>query len=1041
MKKILLTSAIAFILCVNAYTEKETLYISPNNDGVQDILEVPIQIKEKRYVVDWNFIIENENGEIVRTISNKEKRDAKLTFKGFFKALITPKKGVTIPKSVAWNGVMDSGEIAPDGNYKYYMTAKDDNGNFAKTAKLSVIVDNTPPEINLTQPSDDGRTFGEGNKTLFPVIQNGSKEDLWTGVFTDSRGNVVRTVKWTSSEPLKFDWNGTNDAGLPLEDGIYSYKISATDRAGNKSAPASISNIIFSAEKPVTNITLSDGKYINPILEGMNEIKFNVEIPVPNTNSGNKLVAWSIQIVDEKDNVLYTKSGTDNPPETFSWVGYDNEKKIVADSNSLQAKVTAKYLNGFEAEPTKSPVFTLDTKAPKIKATTKEKTFSPDGDGSLDVLEIAQAIEEDKISSPINYCVGRFINQKGEIVKEIDFGSEIPKTFAWDGMNGKNEMAEDGVYKYELYAMDMAANYSTIEIAEIKLDTSKAEILLSLNRTAFNPLRPSDVRITPVVKSNSKITEFELSILNEEGKEVWNQNGTFLPISWTWNGNDLENKTCADGNYVALLTTKSANGSSASSKSQKFAIDTVPPTIELKTPFTVFSPDTDGQKDTLPITSKSSEEENWVARVYNAKNESVKTYTWKGKVDSFDFDGTDSNGNILPDGTYKLVFTSEDAAGNKGNSEIPNIVIDNRETKAYLTVKEDAFSPNGNGSFDTQTFTIKPTLKDGIESWKLDVITPEGKVVKTWSNENMTSIPEKLVWDGKGDDEKTIQDNIYTAKLKIVYKKGNIVETNSTAFISCVTPPQLLAKTAPNYFSPDNDGEDDDLFIQLKANTILPIKNWSFQINDPNNNKFWATSGKSSITEKIIWDGRSNSGELVQSATDYPYSFTVTDSLGMTSTVEGIIPIDILVVRDGNKLKMAVPSIIFRSDAADFKKASEVPSGKGLTDAQVKNNERVLKRIAVVLNKFKTYKVTIEGHASSMTGSQIEEEKDTAEFGFALKPLSKRRADFVKAKLKEYGVDASRLDTVGMGGSRPIVNIHDKPNVWKNRRVEFILNK
>ena len=33
------------------------------------------------------------------------------------------------------------------------------------------------------------------------------------------------------------------------------------------------------------------------------------------------------------------------------------------------------------------------------------------------------------------------------------------------------------------------------------------------------------------------------------------------------------------------------------------------------------------------------------------------------------------------------------------------------------------------------------------------------------------------------------------------------------------------------------------------------------------------------------------------------------------------------------------------------------------------------------------------------------------------------------------------LSTVGMGGRKPVVSRADKPNWWKNRRVEFILDK
>jgi len=1055
MKKILLSSAIALISFGFAFAEKGFIYISPNNDGVQDFLEVPIQIKEKRYVNDWHFIIENKNGDIVRTIENKDKRESRITFKSFFKSLITPKKGVDIPKSVIWNGVMDNGEVAPDGNYNYYMVATDDNGNTAKTNKYPVIVDNTAPEINLNQPSNEDKIFGEGAKTVFNVKQNGSKETSWTGVFTNAKGDVVKTLSWTSSEPLSFNWNGTDDTNMPLPDGVYSYKISATDEAGNKSAPATISNIIFSAEKPATNITLSDSKYINPLLEGMKEIKFDVKIPVPSKESGNKLVGWSIVFLDSKGNTIKTVSGTDNPPSTYIWNGIDDNGNIVADSNSLQAKVTAKYLNGFETAPVKSPVFTLDTKAPKVTLSTNDKIFSPNGDENKDTLIISQKVEKDEIGAPIDNWQGTITNSKGEVVKKFDFGEYLPETFVWDGLDSKNQLADDGTYKYTIFAMDKAGNSTTQVLDSIQLDNTGTDIVLTLNKVAFNPNRPADIRITPKSSKGNKLNSFEVSILNATtGEEVWKQEGTTLPDSWTWNGFDFTGKLCDDNTYIAMLTGEAVNGDSISVKSAKFVIDTVPPELDLNAAYTIFSPDADGKKDILPINAKSSNEESWIAHIYNNKNESVKTYTWKGNVESFNFDGTDANGNLLPDGDYKLVITTEDAAGNKVSKEIPNIKVDNRETKAYVTADLEAFSPNGNGSYDNQNFTIKTTLTEGIESWKLAISTYEGKVVKTWTNESYETFPTKLVWDGKGDDGNVVADNVYKADLSIVYAKGNTVDTSSAAFISCVAAPQIAVKTQPQYFSPDNDGEDDDLFIQLKGNSIVPLKNWSFEIYAPDpedpdkkGSKFWETSGKASITEKIIWDGYSNTSkqkEVVQSATDYPYVFKVTDTLGMTSVYEGKIEVDILVIRDGDKLKMAVPSIIFPSDMADFTVESKDASGKvtkkGISKKQADNNEKVLKRIAKVLNKFNGYTVTVEGHANRISDDTREETVEGFN-GRALTPLSKERAKFVKEKLVKYGVSASRLSTDGKGGTAPIVNPKDKANNWKNKRVEFILKK
>ena len=203
-------------------------------------------------------------------------------------------------------------------------------------------------------------------------------------------------------------------------------------------------------------------------------------------------------------------------------------------------------------------------------------------------------------------------------------------------------------------------------------------------------------------------------------------------------------------------------------------------------------------------------------------------------------------------------------------------------------------------------------------------------------------------------------------------------------------------------------------------------------------------NGKNNVTERIIWDGLSNvqkatngKAERVQSAMDYPYEFTATDNLGMTSVLKGVIPVDVLVIRDGNVLKMAVPSIIFESDAANFQNASAK-----LNADQIDKNLKTLNRIADILKKFKDYKVTIVGHANKITDNPDEETVDNPrEWGRASMPLSKERADAIKAYLEKRGVSSSALTSDGMGGTMPVVNPKDKDNNWKNRRVEFILEK
>ena len=63
MKKlfaILLTFAILSSSLIFAQ-EAKTLFISPNNDGIQDELVIPLSINEKRYISEWSLVILNSD--------------------------------------------------------------------------------------------------------------------------------------------------------------------------------------------------------------------------------------------------------------------------------------------------------------------------------------------------------------------------------------------------------------------------------------------------------------------------------------------------------------------------------------------------------------------------------------------------------------------------------------------------------------------------------------------------------------------------------------------------------------------------------------------------------------------------------------------------------------------------------------------------------------------------------------------------------------------------------------------------------------------
>jgi peptidoglycan-associated lipoprotein len=90
-------------------------------------------------------------------------------------------------------------------------------------------------------------------------------------------------------------------------------------------------------------------------------------------------------------------------------------------------------------------------------------------------------------------------------------------------------------------------------------------------------------------------------------------------------------------------------------------------------------------------------------------------------------------------------------------------------------------------------------------------------------------------------------------------------------------------------------------------------------------------------------------------------------------------------------------------------------------------SQKTLEENAVVLKKYPTWAVTIEGHC---------DERGTAEYNLA---LGERRAVAARAYLVSLGISAERLRTVSYGKEFPFDPGHDEGAWSKNRRAHFVI--
>ncbi|MBR0155628.1 MAG: hypothetical protein IJM22_06095, partial [Treponema sp.] len=672
--KITIAAAVFAAACTLAFGFTVLKYFSPNNDGTRDVLEFPFSASDDGRIVSWKMVIENSRGKVVRIIGNKSTLPSKITAGGVIKSLGRAKESVIIPKSVIWDGTMDDGTMAPDGEYFYYISVKDESDNESTTKKYNVFLDNTAPESSVTVPTGEDLVFGEGAKAVFQIKQTGSKEKKWTGKITDRDGKEVRTLNWDDNKPANFSWDGTDDTGMIVPDGVYNYVLIGEDRAGNVSEERGIKNIIFSAEKPATNISINGTKYFSVASKSeKTKIVFDVDIPQP--KNANKLVDWSV-VISQKDNAGNAKTirtynakttGKTVPPSVIEFDAKDDNGSLIAEGEYF-ATVKARYLNGYETTPVNTSLFTFDTTSLYAKIDASSNIFSPDGDGRKDIITFSIATDQ-KGGSPVDFWKGVIKNkQDSSEVKKFEFGLFVPEEVKWDGLDENGKLCSDGKYEFVVSGSDMAGNSITVKTDEdFVLDTSKTEVLLATDYTYISPdaVSQNAVTFTPVVKENADVVKYNFEIKNASGQIVFSKKEqSRVPSSIVWNGKTPDKKTLKDGTYSATLTTESANGSVAKAAVPQLVIDTVAPSADLSLENKIFSPDGDGRKDELLIHSKNcSKEKLWTVVISDNGGKAVKEYKFNKYINNssssvIKWDGTDEAGNKVSDGTYSVAVKS-----------------------------------------------------------------------------------------------------------------------------------------------------------------------------------------------------------------------------------------------------------------------------------------------------------------------------------------------------------------------------------------------
>jgi flagellar hook assembly protein FlgD/outer membrane protein OmpA-like peptidoglycan-associated protein len=996
---------------------------SPNGDGQRDELGIGIIIQAPERVKDYELIIVAQDGPMAMS--------AVRSWKGTGAA----------PQRIIWRGESDSGVQAPDGRYAASIRVNYFNGDQIEAPTPGFLVDRIAPRIDVSASLDIISPNGDGRSDSVDIRQNSLKGDDWKASIKAADGRLVKSYSW-KDEVAGFTWDGRDETGALVRDGRYRYQAEAVDLAGNRTLSKELS-IAVETEKKTVRLD-ADALAFSPNGDGKRDrLLLGLRVQYPE-----RVKSFELTIVQAAggDSSLPVKSwkGSSDVRSQYYWDGF-TDSGIPAPDGSYYAKLTLLYANDDLYQQEIGPLL-VDRIAPQATLRASAAVFSPNGDGRSDTVEILQE------ALPGDVWQGQITDSGSRIVRSWTWEKGL-SSLVWDGKNQSGNLVPDGQYYYELRSIDQADNSFVSSKLPLEVDATGKTVRLDVDQKAFSPNGDGvkdALYINILAPKAQTIADYEISVfaLDAAGARqstpvrIWSGQAD-LRDQYTWDGKTESGIMAPDGEYQVTARIHYRNDDLFELASPRILVDRVAPKISASGAPLLFSPNGDGNKDTITISQNSSLGDDWTGRMRTAAGLVVRSWSWKNEARSFVWDGKDSSGKVVPDGVYSYEVGASDAAGNAASAKVSGIRVDASTAKVYVTASDTGMSPNNDGIRDEVSFTIVVERREGIESWRFSLLDTEG-VERSYFGSAGSDVPARLVWDGRDLQGQVVQGE-YVGKLVVNYEKGDVAQATSTPVLVDVDPPAVSINVRPEYFSPDDDGVDDKLSFDIQVDAAAGVVDWKLEVfetaivesSNPNavssERLFKDWSGKGKPPASIAWDGKSSRGELVESATDYRFSFVARDQLGNSTTVSGIIAVDVLVIRDGDRLKIKVPSIVFRANYADF---------VGLSADIVARNEQVVARIAQILNKFPDYRVRIEGHANnvakmlgySQSRIQTEETKE-------LIPLSTGRAELVRTMLVGNGVDARRLSVEGLGSSEPVVSFFDVENRWKNRRVEFVLIK
>jgi hypothetical protein len=604
----------------------------------------------------------------------------------------------------------------------------------------------------------------------------------------------------------------------------------------------------------------------------------------------------------------------------------------------------------------------VDRDAPEVSVETEGNYFSPNNDGVRDLVVFNLRVRD---KSPIVFYEFRVLDAKGNLVYRQRSDERIKeKDFSWS-----------------LFVRSFVAPRARSDIPE---------------RLTWNG------RILAEQKKPVKDAVFE-----EETPDRPLPDG---PYSWDFRAIDEKNNESAPA-------------------SGQVYIDTKPPAASVELGDDLISPNGDGRRDLLAITQDTTTSDHYEGAIFNAQGVKIRSWKWSENAPTrFDFDGRMDNGELAEEGVYRYRLVGHDAAGNSAHAESGNFYISRRVDEVFLRSSALALNPK-NPKLSAISFHPSVTFGDGYKEGEILIsrqCAPKKEdiiyriAVTSVRVDDAKKQPRKdkqpvYNWAGEGIGGIAAPDGSYCALFRARYENGNAPESPPLKLSLDSTGPEaeVTADLTHRQFTPDGDGENEEQAFRIFVHDESAVESYELTISEvaPEANGVRLIpvrrfSGQGELPQTIYWDGKTESGALIESLTQYEYTLTATDVLGnRTTTAPRRFESGALAVATTTGFLVRLPYASLEDPVTD----------------------RML-TVFRLLERYPKYRIKVEAHTA--LHGKIEQN---------LK-LSESAARKVRDFFVEKGVAVDRISYQGFGDTAPL---YSAKHIFagKNRRIDVYLTR